>query len=252
MKLESKTATSTALFAAAAAAASATSTGAMAADLALKAPTPVLPTWQGLYVGGSVGASWLNSVQDDSAASIFGYYGDGTRQTASGVGILGGLDIGYNWQDRNFVYGVEADFSWVAGGKASTTSVISGYNADTGNKSSRVQGLATFRGRFGFDIDGTMPYLTAGFAEAQVRNSYSIAYLGAPTTFSNTTTWQPGIVLGGGIEHQFTNHWSVKGEVLWVGLKDTTIPAVPGYAAGGNVQFSNSMVIGRVGLNYRF
>jgi outer membrane immunogenic protein len=119
MKLESKTATSTALFAAAAAAASATSTGAMAADLALKAPTPVLPTWQGLYVGGSVGASWLNSVQDDSAASIFGYYGDGTRQTASGLGILGGLDIGYNWQDRNFVYGVEADFSWVAGGKAS-------------------------------------------------------------------------------------------------------------------------------------
>jgi outer membrane immunogenic protein len=250
MKLESKAANSTALLAAAAA--SATSTGAMAADLA-KAPAPVaVSTWQGLYVGGSVGASWLNSVQDDSAATIFAYYGSGTRQTATGLGFLGGMDIGYNWEDRNFVYGVEADFSWVAGGKASTTNVISGYNADTGNKSSRVQSLATFRGRFGFDINGTMPYLTAGFAEAQVKNNYTIAYLGAPFSSSSATTWQPGIVLGGGIEHQFTNHWSVKGEVLWVGLKDTTIPAVPGYAAGGKVQFSNSMVIGRVGLNYRF
>ena len=98
-----------------------------------------------------------------------------------------------------------------------------------------------------------MPYLTAGFALADVKNSYTLGYAGGGSISSSTrSSWQPGVVFGGGIEHQFTNHWSVKGEVLWVGLKDTTIPAVPGYAAGGNVQFSNSMVIGRVGLNYRF
>ena len=191
MRIEATTSGSAALLAAAAAAASATSTGAMAADLALKAPSmaPPAPTWQGLYVGGSVGASWLNSALDDGGANIFGYYGNGTRQTATSVGVLGGLDIGYNWQDRNFVYGVEADFSWIGNSKASATGGIVGYGY-TATKTSQVQGLATFRGRFGWDMNGTMPYLTAGLALGQVKDSYSIAYSGGGGAFSSRK--QPG------------------------------------------------------------
>jgi outer membrane immunogenic protein len=249
MKLESKVTNSTTVIAAAA-----SSTGAMAADLDVKAPAPVAAlTWQGLYEGGSVGASWLNSLQYDSGAVNFGAYGSGTRQTATGVGFMGSLDVGYNWEDRNFVFGVEADFSWLAGNKASSSNSFVGYVGYTGNKSSQVQDFATFRGRFGFDLNGTMPYLTAGFAEAEVKNSYSVGFVGGPTLFSSSkTTWDPGVALGGGIEHQFNNHWSVKGEMLWVGLKETSMPSAQFRASNGDVQFSNSMVVGRFGVNYRF
>src|SRR5579872_6037693 len=66
MEIGSNLKQSTALAAAAAAA----SSGAMAADMQIKAPAPLPPpqTWQGVYFGGSVGASWLHSTQDDTAA----------------------------------------------------------------------------------------------------------------------------------------------------------------------------------------
>lgn len=257
MRVAPRTVKSTALLAAAAAA---SSHSAMAADLTAKAgPMAVpAPSWQGLYVGGSVGASWLNSVADDSGALPFGagaaYYGGGQRNTGSGVGWLAGLDIGYNWQDRNFVYGVEADISWLADAKATTRGALASYGGYTTIKTSRVEDLSTFRGRFGFDFDGTMPYVTFGVAAGEIKNSYTLT---APTGASNTvsaSSWKPGLVLGAGLEHQFTNHWTLRGEVLWVGFKDTTMTPAgpPGYAGAGTVNYSNSLVLGRVGLNYKF
>src|ERR1700726_2098597 len=109
---------------AALAAAAAGSSGAMAADLppaAYKAPPAPVPvsTWEGFYLGGSVGASWLRSTQDDTAAvgsvtSVGNFPANSTTggsiSTANGVGWLGGLNLGYNLQSGNFVYGVEGDF----------------------------------------------------------------------------------------------------------------------------------------------
>jgi opacity protein-like surface antigen len=63
------------------------------------------------------------------------------------------------------------------------------------------------------------------------------------------------VVVGAGIEHQFGTHWSARAEVLWVGFKDTQLTApflAPGAGSPGTVSFSNDMVIGKLGLNYRF
>jgi outer membrane immunogenic protein len=215
------------------------------------------PNWQGLYVGGSIGASWLNSTQDDGGANLFGYGGGGQSQKSSSLGFLAGLQAGYNFQDRNFVYGLEADISWAGGAKTSSNSSFINYSGYSGAKTSQVDGLATFRARFGYDFGGTMPYLTFGAAIGQIKNSYNITgYTGSTLSSASKTSWEPGIVVGGGIEHRFTNSpWSIKGEVLWVGFKDSKVDVagIPGYAGqNGSVKFSNDMVLGRLGLNYRF
>ena len=255
---------------------------AAAADLplnnpALAPPPPApVPTWQGFYVGGSLGASWLSTASDDTAAQPLNYgfttgggnatYTEtgGSRATASGLGWLGALQAGYNFQDRNFVYGVEADFAWLGGNKTSFngqhvvnyTFNYSGGGAFSRNtmvqttRSSQINELALFRARFGFDFNGTLPYLTAGLALGSIKDSDLVNYFGS-SYGGSTSSWVPGVVFGGGIEHQLNEHWSLRGEILWVGFKDQTLTgAMSGYS--GSVHFSNSLTLGQIGLNYKF
>jgi outer membrane immunogenic protein len=269
---DTTTATTTAFAAIAAA-----SSGAVAADMSFGTalpPPPLAPSWDGFYVGANLGASWLNSTQDPSglaigsAGSPFGSTG-GTSTTATAVGFLGGVQLGYNWQHSNFVYGLETDLSWIGSNTASSTGNLSfgssRYNTSAAS-SSQVDALATFRARFGLDFNGTLPYLTAGFALGHMKNAFSLtAYNGsvpgATSTFAATqTSWVPGVVVGGGIEHQLTRNWTLRGEILWVGFESkqfaNPIGLPLGYAGavnnGGVAKFSDSLTIGRVGLNYRF
>jgi outer membrane immunogenic protein len=271
---DTTTATTAALAAIAAA-----SSGATAADMSFaKVPAPVLaPTWQGLYVGGSLGASWLNSVQDPAGISIgsagpfagipgFVTTTGSPSSTANAVGFLGGFQVGHNWQHGNFVYGLEADFSWIGSNNATSANSLSFRYGAASSGSSKVDGLATFRARFGLDFNGTLPYLTAGFALGHMNNIFSLtAYNGAAFLTNSTSTitqtsWVPGVVLGGGLEHQLTRNWTLRGEIMWVGFqsKDLANPlpfAAPAYGAvnnGGVAKFSDSLTIGKVGMNYRF
>src|SRR5262245_23112982 len=95
--------------------------------------------WQGSYAGVHVG------------------FGDGD-------GVVGGGQIGYNWQSGAIVYGVEADFAWSNMGEdargciAGAGCVFAGASLDW---------LATFRGRVGYLIDPRiLTYATAGFGIA--------------------------------------------------------------------------------------
>ena len=276
---------------AALAAAAAASSGAMAADLAVKAPPPPPPlapaaTWQGFYVGGSVGASWLHSTFDDTAAigdvttsnAIFPLNSTtgGSSVSANGVGFLAGLHLGYNLQSGNFVYGLEGGFSWVGSTSASSNGAFvhqSGYpfvyagirqRNGTTTSSSKVSELATLRARLGLDFNGTLPYLTGGVAWGHIENSFAISGAGYSSPIPATATatqksWVPGIVLGGGIEHKLTQNWTVRGEIMWVGFKDMSV-GNPIFSStyshltsnGVPVKFSNQLTIGEIGLNYRF
>jgi opacity protein-like surface antigen len=239
VNLETKFLSSTAAFAAAAAAATATS--ANAADLVTKARPVAFQSWQGFYVGGSLGVSWLNS--DPDSLGSYGYTVAGTSRS-NGVGIQGGLQAGYNWQDRNFVYGFEGDISFLGGGKATSPGYSNGYAV---SKSSQINGLGTFRARVGWDFNGTMPYITGGVALGSIKHSYSDTGYGG-VAFSKTS-WVPGLALGAGVEHMISNtRWTVRGEVMWVGFQSTNLGLQPGYST----RFNDNLLTAKVGLNYRF
>src|SRR3954465_16078945 len=167
----------------AAVAASALLTGivtATAADMAVKAaPIPMAPaafSWTGFYVGANVGGAWTN----DNGGSDFGplfppfivlppavaiptvipgqlasLVGDGRRS-----GVIGGGQIGYNWQVSQFVLGVEADAggSGLRGSTASASRTIGApifavpvtqtVTVDFGH----IEWMGSFRGRAGFAV----------------------------------------------------------------------------------------------------
>jgi outer membrane immunogenic protein len=266
-----------------AAAAAAGSAPALAQDpVALLPPPEPVSSWQGIYLGASVGASWLQSVQDDlgavpgvTLANAAAVMTGGSSSTVNGVGWLGGLNLGYNFQSGNFVYGLEADISWLGRTSASSNgafasnylSVAHGYIIPTNGttfRSSQINGLGTFRARFGFDFNGTLPYVTLGVAGADIKNTFGI---NATNTFNglansasvSQTKWVPGIVLGSGIEHRLNQNWSLRGEVDWIGFETRSLNN-PLFSATylaptsnhGPVTFSNDLVIVRVGLNYRY
>ncbi len=88
---------------------------AFAADLpTMKGPPPfVAPpvfTWTGFYFGGNVGYGWAsanNTQVPGPDALSFG--ANPFRINNQPSGVLGGGQIGYNWQTGAFVLGVEAD-----------------------------------------------------------------------------------------------------------------------------------------------
>src|SRR5450755_3246950 len=91
------------------------SAGAMAADLALKAPPPAPPppSWAGFYIGVNGGAGWATAAN----AINLGGLGVGIAGTlplySQGLnGYLAGGQIGYNYQSENFLVGVEGDGDW--------------------------------------------------------------------------------------------------------------------------------------------
>jgi outer membrane immunogenic protein len=242
------------------AAVAAASGGASAADVSAFRPSPVAaPSWDGWYAGASLGASWLNSTQDPSGIAIgsqgstFGSSTGGTSTTANVPGFPGGLQLGYNWQHANFVYGLEGDFSWIASNSATSNGNFAfsgaGYNQRSASSltTSSVDALATFRARFGVDFNGTLPYLTVGFALGHLQNRFALtAYNGGAFNAASVSTfatanssWVPGVVVGGGIEHQLTRQWTLRGEIMWVGFESqqmaNPLPAVGlGYQAAIN------------------
>src|SRR5215218_8633032 len=91
---------------------------ASAADLPVKAPppAPVVLSWTGPYVGAHGGIAWLRASQTITGGTPIATCATAGRPEcdldASG-GVFGG-QIGYNWQMREWVFGIEADASWTS------------------------------------------------------------------------------------------------------------------------------------------
>ena len=90
-----------------------------AADLPRKAPAaaPVYPppvaTWAGCYIGGTVGAV------NNRVSGNVDFEGFSTSASGNKTGGIYGGYLGCNWQNSNFVYGIEGDFSGIGGSGAS-------------------------------------------------------------------------------------------------------------------------------------
>ena len=235
----------------AAAAGSAFAPNAQAADLPVKAPqmTPAPAwNWTGFYIGGHLGAAWQR-------ASTTGTYLDGTTprpftNSTDHTGFAGGGQIGYNWQSGMFVYGLEADITALSGSDTASQQVVDATVTST----NKIDWIGTVRGRLGVTIAGnTLVYATGGFAYAQVKNTHT------ETNGARLATWQDdsirtGYAVGGGIEHMFAPHWTVRAEGLYVDLGNETVSNFSGVCTNGclPVTFKNKATIARAALNYKF
>ena len=125
--------------------------------------------WTGFYVGGHIGGAWTNEqFINNGTGAPFGDLtpGQGYRQRNSG--ILGGAQIGYNWQANNYVFGMEGTISGLDN-KGSFLNTAFGAGDDV--FSWRANVLATIVGRAGFAVQNNLFYIKGGYAGVNNRLS---------------------------------------------------------------------------------
>ena len=246
---------------------------AMAADLPVKAPPPVmapLPTWTGFYLGLNGGYSWGRSSRELNFVTATGatIIPPGGVVTTGGTELEGGLfggQIGYNWQTANWVFGFETDIQWAnqRGSRAFTGVIpLAGGGALTGAVvDQKLEWFGTFRGRGGFLVgQSALLYVTGGLAYGSLQTDIALAGLtaagaGIAATASGSST-RVGWTLGTGVEWKFSPNWSAKVEYLYMDIGNTTNTAFlttpAGAVVGANVTSRVTDNIIRGGFNYQF
>jgi len=88
---------------------------ALAADMAVKAPpTPTAQVydWSGFYIGGNIGYSVARNRGTDTLLFPNGTVFASEVITQAPAGLIGGGQVGANWQTGQWVVGLEGDWQW--------------------------------------------------------------------------------------------------------------------------------------------
>ena len=249
------------------------------------APTFVYPaarppfTFDGFYVGGTVGGALTSSKYIESAGGAFAALGPlvvsninavGTSSTAP-RGVIGGAEAGYNWQIGHFVLGFETDFSgWglssnngVAGigipgpgpgpnpPKPPPKTPGKGFSSSTSISSNW---LFTARPRLGWANGNQLLYLTAGLAVTNFDFAQSILLAPLGTLAGSSSTTEVGWTAGGGVSYALSWNWSIKAEYLYVSFPNQNTPQVISGVPGATATVAGNLTasIARAGFDYRF
>ena len=240
--------------------------GAYAADIPLKAPpAPVYYNWTGFYLGVNLGGSWARQCAD-----VFDRGFDVETACVHPNGVVGGGQIGYNWQfapwfgwGNGTVLGLEADFQGsnertdVAFGFLGFTSGGVAFPAVHGTFTDRIEWFGTVRGRAGIAYDRFLPYITGGWAYGNRTFDGTISIPAATASF-NTSNSLSGWTVGAGVEWAFWQNWTAKFEYLHIdfGNNGSNLNGVVFTTpAAHTVSFTTDHLtdnVVRAGVNYKF
>ena len=262
-------------------AATAAISSAYAADMRVKAPPPVVEiwTWDKFYVGLNGGYSWGRS---DTTGTFYnnltGVQLSPTQNTTLHLdGAVFGGQIGKNWQNGRWVFGLEADAQWtdekgrdiftcvtptappggicnlITGGPGAGISPTTTFNQE-------ISWFATFRGRVGALVTPTaLLYVTGGAAVAGIKTDGVISGFTAvqvPTSVGwshDQTKW--GWVVGAGLEARLGGNWTGKIEGLYMDYGSVSGSAAL-ITSNPQLRFDYyskiTDVVVRVGVNYHF
>lgn len=176
--------------------------------------------------------------------------------SASGSGFVGGGQLGYNWQQGSWVYGVETDLSGTSLKSSMSGGLsITGCPSDAANTSANVDWYGTLRGRAGWASGPFLVYGTAGLAYGQVElNSTFTALSPALTTTAQVSSTRAGWVIGAGIEYLLQPSLSLNLGYQYVDLGTLSLASTT--TSGGFVTQTASthaaFHVATLGLSWRF
>ncbi|HUI21129.1 MAG TPA: outer membrane protein [Methylocella sp.] len=235
---------------------------ALAADLPSRAPPPAyIPpapifTWTGIYVGGQIGYAWSSGNNNFNG---FDPFFPGTPYLVSSVGgtpngVIGGANVGYNYQINQWVLGIEGDVNGTSLSNTAVAAFPDGTSLSV-HSTSDIQG--SIRGRLGVAWDRALIYATGGVAFGGFNTDVTLANSVVPFFGSGSvSTTRVGWTVGGGIQYAVTNNWSVRAEYRytdWGNINDGTFggfAAAPGAYFDGNRRINQNQV--QVGFDYKF
>jgi outer membrane immunogenic protein len=198
-------------------------------------PPPPPFTWTGFYIGGNVGGAWTNGTLTDNFT--------GSNFDTNHGGFIGGVQLGYNYQVRNLVVGIEWDFDWTSISETGSGVVVP--SVGTLRASADTDWVTTLAARVGVSFDRGLVFVKAG--GGWVQNSASITNLttGSVVSTSNTNS---GWLIGGGVEYALAGPWTARLEYDLLVLSDRTA----GGFFGNTFTLERDLQMLKFGLNYKF
>ena len=190
--------------------------------------------WTGLYFGGHFGYGG-------------GGFGPGTNPAhneavvfpSSVTGLIGGYQVGYNWQlPNNVVLGVEGDITFLSPLDVNATA--------TAPFNTTLNYVATARGRAGYAFGNFVPYVTGGLAVGQSKVE---ALDGDGAVLSPKQHTHVGWTAGVGVEVALDRHWSAKLEYNYIDLGAQTYSLDQGPL--NVIAVDPKLHIAKLGLNYK-
>jgi len=230
-------------------------TAASAADMRMpvKAPPIFDPpiSWTGFYIGGDLGGSWgrgrtdqtdittvttttttstqtfrdttfpvglpLTTTTGPTAAAVAA----STSGKANVNGFMGGGQIGAREQFGTWVLGLEGDIEGSTERGSFTTCSFPGcpVGSAIGTANYRLDWLSTVRGIAGLLVHPrVLVYATGGVAFGGLDTDYISGINGGSLTAGGVRSTRVGFAVGAGVEGKIDQHWSVRGQYLFVDL----------------------------------
>jgi outer membrane immunogenic protein len=226
---------------------------AYAADLPV-APAPAPPVvyrpalydWTGLYFGGHVGGGILDDTFSQAAAAPATALAGTITNSPSGV--IGGGQVGANYEFAPWVIGVEG--SWTSTNIGATGTVATFTPGGVlENGTSSVQWIAAATGRAGYASDAWLFYVKGGGAWMNVRYGQALIATGGAVAFTQTLTdTRSGFTAGAGIEYGLTENFSAKVEYDFYDFGTQTYNQF----VQTPISIKSNLHAVTFGLNYRF
>jgi outer membrane immunogenic protein len=216
------------------------------------APVPPPCNWQGFYMGLHIGGQFGNGGDTD----LDGYNlvrGDHSSYNESG--LVAGGQLGFNYQWRWLVVGLEGDLGYMnLDGSGIQPASVPRFHSDTIGKSDS-DFYTTFRGRIGIAHNNWLFYGTGGVIgvnfETRVIDTNSTPP-GSATIDADKQKIDWGWTVGGGIEYMINCRWSIKGEYLYYQLADQEFHALDNFGVDEHWRANADGHIVRAGVNFHF
>ncbi len=215
-----------------------------AADVIIE-PDPVPPppevdlfTWEGAYVGVSLGYGIGNTssttVQDVATGNIIS-----DREFDDSDGVIFGGFAGYNFpvSDR-FLLGAEADIEITT--MDDTRAILGG-----GVSNVDVRAQTSLRARFAYSFDQALVYATGGLAVGEI--AYSA--IDAAGSGNSDGAVEIGYTVGFGVDYAFTDRIFARAEYRWTDFGEEDFRSVSGLTNFSSETAYHSI---RFGLGIRF
>jgi outer membrane immunogenic protein len=231
--------------------------------------------WKGFYAGGNIGGAWnttCNSWTPNNGISIpavaTAFY---NRTCPNNSTFIGGVQIGYNFQSDQLVWGFGLDYEFLSGKNKSRSINYTGPTPPpdgtyTFSGKLSPNGFALLGPRIGYAIDNWLPFFRIGgvFTSGSHNSTASFTDANGTATFAGGKNFKAnGFGLGFGTEYMLADSWSFRAEYNYISLgKGSTSQVSCTGSAATCATFANTELeslhnkftasIVRVGINYKF
>lgn len=206
--------------------------------------------WSGFYLGANLGYGWAES---EPTIRYLDEVKNTTKLSSDMEGVVGGVQLGYNWQVKNFLVGIETDFSSADISSENSDQIANADDYDIVKENNRINSFGTLRARLGFlPADRLLAYVTGGWAYGDVDYTTYIDSNPNPSENYKYKETKSGWVVGAGLEYGVSEHVTLRAEYLYIDWGNQYDKVYSPNFYDVEYGWDTTIDVFRVGLNYLF